>query len=211
LNAIDANANNYSHPGNSFSMAALSGATVIDDIIVDSLGHITSVGTRNLTKGQLGLSNVPNVDATNASNLDSGTLPTARLSGTYGIGISGNAATATQLDTARTINGVSFSGTANITVYDSSKVSKSGDTMTGRLNIGGSDDGVHELQVDGETSLRGNVGVNNSNPTHAVDVDGDVRVRDNHAAKFGGTGANDEKFEIRYNSATESLDFNYLG
>jgi hypothetical protein len=211
LNDIDANANNYVHPSNSFSMTALSGATVIDDINVDAQGHITSVGTRNLSKGNLGLGNVPNVDATNASNLDSGTLPSGRLSGSYGINITGLAARATRLDNARTINGVSFNGTANITVYDSSKVSKSGDTMTGRLNIGGTDDGVHELQVDGDTSLRGNVGVNNSNPTHAVDVDGDVRVRDNHAAKFGGTGANDDKFEIRYNPATESLDFNYLG
>ena len=58
----------------------------------------------------------------NASNLSSGTVPDARLSGTYtGVNIAGNAATATKLQTARTINGVSFDGTANITIVDATK------------------------------------------------------------------------------------------
>lgn len=39
--------------------------------------------------------------------------------GTYGINISGNSATAAALQTARSINGVSFNGTANITVLAS--------------------------------------------------------------------------------------------
>ena len=46
-----------------------------------------------------------------------------------------NASTATKLATARTINGVSFDGSANITVTDSTKVAKVGDTMTGNLII----------------------------------------------------------------------------
>jgi len=40
---------------------------------------------------------------------------------------------ADKLNTARTINGVSFNGTANITVFDSTKVAKAGDTLTGKL------------------------------------------------------------------------------
>lgn len=40
---------------------------------------------------------------------------------------------ADKLATARTINGVSFDGTANITIADSTRVAKSGDTMTGKL------------------------------------------------------------------------------
>lgn len=43
-------------------------------------------------------------------------LTGAGASGTWGINVTGNAATATTLQTARTINGVSFSGSANITV-----------------------------------------------------------------------------------------------
>jgi hypothetical protein len=57
----------------------------------------------------------------NASNLSTGTVPSGRLSGSYGISVTGssasctgNAASATVLQTARTIGGVSFNGSANI-------------------------------------------------------------------------------------------------
>jgi hypothetical protein len=43
-------------------------------------------------------------------------------SGTWGISITGNAGTATKLATARSINGVNFDGTANITVADNTKI-----------------------------------------------------------------------------------------
>lgn len=59
---------------------------------------------------------------------------------TYNINVSGNAATATtatsanqatKLTTPRTINGVAFDGTANITVADSTKLPLTGGTLTG--------------------------------------------------------------------------------
>ena len=49
----------------------------------------------------------------------------------------GNAKTATKLETARTINGVSFDGTANITIADSTKLPIAGGTMTGDLTLKG--------------------------------------------------------------------------
>lgn len=49
----------------------------------------------------------------------------------------GNANTATELQTARTINGVSFDGTANITIADSTKLPIAGGTMTGDLTLKG--------------------------------------------------------------------------
>ena len=49
----------------------------------------------------------------------------------------GNSATATKLQTARTINGVSFDGTANITIADSTKLPIAGGTMTGNLTLKG--------------------------------------------------------------------------
>ena len=52
-------------------------------------------------------------------------------SGTWAISCSGNAATASALQTARTINGVSFNGTANITVADATKLPLAGGTLTG--------------------------------------------------------------------------------
>lgn len=51
---------------------------------------------------------------TNASAMTSGTVASGRLSGTYSINVTGNSGSATQLQNARTIGGVSFNGTANI-------------------------------------------------------------------------------------------------
>ncbi len=56
-----------------------------------------------------------NVTAVDAAAL-TGTVAAGRLTGSYAVDISGNAATATKLVTPRTINGVAFDGTANITL-----------------------------------------------------------------------------------------------
>ncbi len=97
---------------------------------------------------------------TNAGNLSSGIVPVARLSGTYDIDISGNAATATKLATARTISltgdasgSASFDGSSNISIntnvsYSSNSdkldgyhadsfIKKSGDTATGPIYFQG--------------------------------------------------------------------------
>ncbi len=52
----------------------------------------------------------------NASNINAGTLAKERLPASIDASITGNAATASTLQTARTINSVSFNGGANITV-----------------------------------------------------------------------------------------------
>ena len=69
-----------------------------------------------------------------SGNFSAGTI-TADLTGDVTGNVSGNAGSATRLQTARTINGVSFNGTANITIQDSTKVPTSGGTMTGRLTL----------------------------------------------------------------------------
>jgi len=70
-------------------------------------GTVTSVGG---TGGYGGLTLSGTV--TTSGNLTLGGTPT----GTWPISITGNATTATTLQTARTINGVSFNGSANITI-----------------------------------------------------------------------------------------------
>lgn len=62
--------------------------------------------------------------------------------------LAGNAATATKLETARTINGVAFDGTKNITVADSTKLPLAGGTMTGTI----------KSSVNTTTYLNGNNG-----------------------------------------------------
>lgn len=62
-----------------------------------------------------------------ASNINAGTIDDTRLPSTITSSTIGNAATATKLATARTINGITFDGTANITVVDSTAVKLTGD------------------------------------------------------------------------------------
>lgn len=76
-------------------------------------GGVGSAGTK--TTGVF-YGNGSGLTSLNASNLSSGTVPSGRLTGTYSISVTGNAGTATVLQTARTINGVSFNGSANITI-----------------------------------------------------------------------------------------------
>jgi hypothetical protein len=69
----------------------------------------------------------------NGSNISSGTVAAARVA-TLNQNTTGSAAT---LTTARTINGVSFNGSANITVADSTKMPTSGGTFTGAVTVNG--------------------------------------------------------------------------
>jgi len=68
----------------------------------NTLGAITQNGSQVLTAANY--------------NSYSPTLTGTGASGSWGISVTGNAATATVLQTARTINGTSFNGSANITV-----------------------------------------------------------------------------------------------
>ena len=75
----------------------------------------------NVTKAQVGLSNVDNTSDVNKP-ISSATQ--TALNGK--LNTNANAASATKLATARTINGVSFDGTTNITVVDSTAVKLTG-------------------------------------------------------------------------------------
>jgi hypothetical protein len=70
----------------------------------------------------------------NANNLTAGTVPAARLTGTYAISISGNAVTATRLQLPVNINGVPFDGSTDITILDNTKLPIQGGVMTGNYS-----------------------------------------------------------------------------
>jgi hypothetical protein len=73
-----------------------------------------------------------------SGNFSAGTI-TANLIGNVTGTVSGNAGSATQLQTTRTINGVPFNGTQDITITatDATKVALAGSTMTGYLTLVG--------------------------------------------------------------------------
>lgn len=89
------------------------------------------------------LATARNMKVSDADNSNQGAVSTfdgsasviLNLPSTIKATLTGNASTATKLAAPVTINDVSFDGSANITVADSTKVSKSGDTMTGNLAI----------------------------------------------------------------------------
>ena len=72
----------------------------------------------------------------NGTNVTLSTIQAADVP-TLNQNTTGNAATATALQTARTINGVSFNGTADITVADNTKLPLTGGTMTGDITFSG--------------------------------------------------------------------------
>jgi hypothetical protein len=96
----------------------------------DAIGF-TTAGVNRITINNSGISGAgAGLTGLNGSNISSGTVAAARVA-TLNQSTTGNAATATALQTARTINGVSFNGTANITVADSTKAPIASPTFTG--------------------------------------------------------------------------------
>ena len=84
----------------------------------DVTGSISSISSKDFNGG-----------ATSPAQLIQGKTP--------GVSITGNAATATKLQTARTINGVNFDGTQGITVADATKLPLAGGALTGNVTSTG--------------------------------------------------------------------------
>ncbi len=108
---------------------ALTGTTLAPTVVNSSL---TSVGT-------LSAGSIP-------GSLVTGTVPAATVASST----SGNAATATALQTARTINGVSFNGTANITIPTGGTTGHfTKPTIAGTITIDSVDYDIFELNFTG--------------------------------------------------------------
>ena len=86
-------------------------------------------GESVLGSGDIEISDATTVKLTGDQTIDGFKTFSSTLSGS----ITGNSATATKLATARTINGVSFDGTANITVSDDTKLTKTNPIITGSI------------------------------------------------------------------------------
>ena len=86
-------------------------------------------GESVLGSGDIEISDATTVKLTGDQTIDGFKTFSSTLSGS----ITGNAGSATKLVTARTINGVSFDGTANITVSDDTKLTATNPSITGSI------------------------------------------------------------------------------
>jgi len=104
------------------------GATMDFEIRSNASAGPITINNYGMTLTQNSLT-INNSGTSGGGTLNAGTVNATTFSGA----LSGNATTATTLQTARTINGVSFDGSANITVADSTKLPLTGGTLTGGL------------------------------------------------------------------------------
>lgn len=104
-----------------------------------NVGAVSDLVSGGLSLGTISPQNANNVNITGGSISGLTTLAVAvgATVPTWNQDTTGNAATATALQTARTINGVSFDGTANITIADATKLPLTGGTLTGNLTTSG--------------------------------------------------------------------------
>ena len=92
---ISTTANNYSHPTQTAISASGSGATVVDGVTVNTLGHTTAVSTRALTLANLGYTG-----ATDANNY---VLPNASTTVTGGVELATTTEASTGTDSSRAV------------------------------------------------------------------------------------------------------------
>jgi hypothetical protein len=152
--------------GNAASATALQTARNINGVSFDGTGNITITAntTNTLTRGSYltgdnfngSLATTWAVDATTTNTASKVVARDASgnfAAGTITAALSGNATTATTLQTARTINGTSFNGSANITITAASPFSlTNGSYLTGSAYDGS---GAVTWAVDATTANTG--------------------------------------------------------
>ena len=123
------------------------------DGFTTNVGDITGVTAGSfITGGGTSGTVTVNVDATSANTASKVVARDASgnfSAGTITAALTGNASTATTLQTARTINGVSFNGSANITVADATKLPLTGGTLSGNLDVNADINGVNNIYLAG--------------------------------------------------------------
>jgi hypothetical protein len=143
--------------GNIVATYDVQGSTLTGSITTNAQPNITSVGTLtsltvsgNANAGNVGATNFvgsgASLSSLNASNLSSGTVPSARLSGTYTITVSGSATTAGTVTTNAQPNITSVGTLTSLAV--------TGNASAGNISTGGA------LSVTGNANV-GNIGATN--------------------------------------------------
>ena len=146
--------------GNATTATTLQTARTINGVSFNGSANITvTANTPNtLTRGTYLTGSNFNGSAATTWAVDATTTNTASkvvardasgnfAAGTITAALTGNASTATTLQTARTINGVSFNGSANITVADATKLPLTGGALSGNLDVNADINGVNNIYL----------------------------------------------------------------
>lgn len=153
-------------------------ATTAGTVTTAAQPNITSVGTLialnvtgNANAGNVGATNFVGSGASltnlNAGNLASGTVPSARLSGTYNINISGSAATASSATTAQSAQTADFATSAGNATNATTAVRAGTVTTNAQPNIT-SVGTLTSLTVSGAIAASGNVTGSNISATGTI-------------------------------------------
>jgi len=151
-------------------------------------GNFTGIVTATSFTGSLTGTATTATTATNlsdAANITTGTISSSRLSGSYGISITGTASNATNAGIATNIIG----GIGSITQLQVAGLS----TFTNGPVLVGSEiqTGTSKLQVSGNTFITGSVGIGTTNPSVKLDVIGGGNFTGIvSATAFYGSGSN---------------------
>ena len=146
--------------GNADTATKLKTARTINGTSFDGSGNITTANWG--TARNIGIVNSDGTGTAVTVSVNGSGNINLKLPATIKAALTGNAATATKLATARTINGVSFDGSANITVADSTKLPLAGGTLSGAVNFAnntlnkfGDDVSIGDVNKAGKIGIKG--------------------------------------------------------
>jgi hypothetical protein len=159
-----------------------------------SLASLSAVGSAQITDGTIASADIADATIANADISSSAAIATSKLSGAvtsisgHGLGtaatldVGTGANNVVQLTVAGKLPAVDGSLVTGIVASDSTKVLKSGDTMTGTLNLpaNGLVAGTSQLVLSG-----GNVGIGTSSPGSPLDVKGTLRLSGSSSGYVG--------------------------
>jgi hypothetical protein len=135
-----------------WAVDATTAATASKVVARDASGYVfaayyNSAGTFSTTGATSGMARFTGTNGTDTYGRSYTAAAAATLLSGSTMNIAGNASTATTLQTARTINGVSFNGSANITVADATKLPLTGGALSGNLDVNADINGVNNIYL----------------------------------------------------------------
>ena len=135
-----------------WAVDATTAATASKVVARDVNGYVfaayyNSAGTFSTTGVTSGMARFTGTNGTDTYGRSYTAAAAATLLSGSTMNIAGNASTATTLQTARTINGVSFNGSANITVADATKLPLTGGALSGNLDVNADINGVNNIYL----------------------------------------------------------------